>query len=419
MWFSDPGRFDSVRARMATLEGALGERDWLDQALQEFPLPVWRRGDDLSLTWCNRAYARLVESAPDEVIARGIELLPTGGLGRARSLALRARTTREAQTETFHVVAAGERRLVAITESPLVPGGEVLGFARDVTDVEEARAELTRHVDAHSAVLEALTTAVAIFGGDKRLKFYNRAYARLWRFEENWLATAPHHGELLEQARENRRLPEQADFPAFKRKLLKLYTTLLEPQEGLCHLPDGTTLREVITAHPHGGLLFFYEDVSDGFALERARNTLIAVQQATLDHLSEGVAVFGSDGRLKLYNPVYARIWQLDENFLRGEPHVAEIAEAGRRLIDNDGKWREHKAKIISHTLDRTPRFPRVERADGVVIEFAGVPLPDGRMLFTYLDVTDSTRIERALRDRTEALEAADRLKSEFIENVS
>ena len=89
----------------------------------------------------------------------------------------------------------------------------------------------------------------------------------MWRFEENWLATAPHHGEILEQARENRRLPEQADFPAFKKTLLELYTTLLEPQEGLCHLPDGTTLREVITPHPHGGLLFFYEDVSDRFAL--------------------------------------------------------------------------------------------------------------------------------------------------------
>ena len=129
--------------------------------------------------------------------------------------------------------------------------------------------------------------------------------------------------------------------------------------------------------------------------------------------------MFGSDGRLKLYNPVYAQLWQLDENFLRREPHVAEIVVAGRGLLDDHGDWDEYKAKIIANTLDRTPRYSRVERPDGVVIDFAGVPLPDGRMLFTYLDVTDSTRIERALRDRTEALEAADRLKSEFIENVS
>jgi signal transduction histidine kinase len=40
-------------------------------------------------------------------------------------------------------------------------------------------------------------------------------------------------------------------------------------------------------------------------------------------------------------------------------------------------------------------------------------------MLLTWLDVTDSARVERALRERNEALAAADLLKSEFIANVS
>ena len=47
------------------------------------------------------------------------------------------------------------------------------------------------------------------------------------------------------------------------------------------------------------------------------------------------------------------------------------------------------------------------------------MPLPDGNVLLTYLDVTDTARVERALRERNEALETAGRLKSEFIANVS
>ena len=39
--------------------------------------------------------------------------------------------------------------------------------------------------------------------------------------------------------------------------------------------------------------------------------------------------------------------------------------------------------------------------------------------LFTFLDVTDSILVERALRDRNEALETTDRLKSEFLANIS
>jgi signal transduction histidine kinase len=52
-------------------------------------------------------------------------------------------------------------------------------------------------------------------------------------------------------------------------------------------------------------------------------------------------------------------------------------------------------------------------------LEWASVPLPGGATLMTYLDVTDSNNIERALRERGDALEEADRLKSEFIANVS
>jgi signal transduction histidine kinase len=53
------------------------------------------------------------------------------------------------------------------------------------------------------------------------------------------------------------------------------------------------------------------------------------------------------------------------------------------------------------------------------VLQRATVRLPDGNVLLTYLDVSDTARVERALRERNEALETAGRLKSEFIANVS
>ena len=46
-------------------------------------------------------------------------------------------------------------------------------------------------------------------------------------------------------------------------------------------------------------------------------------------------------------------------------------------------------------------------------------PLPDGNTLIAFADVTATRRVESALRDRAEAFEAADRLKTEFVRNVS
>jgi signal transduction histidine kinase len=71
------------------------------------------------------------------------------------------------------------------------------------------------------------------------------------------------------------------------------------------------------------------------------------------------------------------------------------------------------------HITEPEPRAGRLERVDQKTFDYALTPLPDGAALLTYLDVTDRQRVERALRERNLALEAADRLKTEFIANVS
>jgi signal transduction histidine kinase len=68
---------------------------------------------------------------------------------------------------------------------------------------------------------------------------------------------------------------------------------------------------------------------------------------------------------------------------------------------------------------ERPARAGRFDRPDGSVIDFTSMPLPDGALLVTFLDITASVRVERALRERNDALQAADQLKSEFVANVS
>ena len=420
LWFDDAGR-----EQPGEVEGGGAEvADEAPEGVNEFsPLPVWRRAADLSLNWVNSAYLTAVEASQDETLTGpGLELDPDPE--GSRSLAERAVNERRIQIEQRRFVVAGERRTYELVEIPL-PDGGTIGFARNVTDREDAANELARHLDAQAELLDQLQSAIAIFGPDKRLRFFNHAFARLWELDADWLEARPGHDEILEMLRERRRLPEQADFPAYKAGILDLYTSLLQPQEEQIYLPDGRSLRVVVAPHPFGGLMFIYEDVSDRLELERSRNTLAAVQRATLNHLFEGVAVYGSDGRLKLYNSGFARIWQLDDEFLAAEPHVSEVAEASRGMLwvgagaGGEEDWAQVKERIVQRVFDREPRSERLELPGAVVVQYAAMPLPDGAMLHTYLDIPDSSRIERALRERAEALEEADRLKTEFIATVS
>jgi len=410
----------SVRSNLlrAEREAAQDSVRRMEAALDALPLPLWRRDGEQRLVWCNAAYALAADSDREALLA-GAEGI--GGAALARKLAALARlalAARTAQSEADHVVVAGARRLYEFVEAPL-PDGGTIGMAVDQTEREEAGIELARHIAAQGAVLETMPVAIGIFGADKRLKYFNSAYARLWRADESWLAGEPEYGEILENLRERRRLPEVADFRMFKRQRIKLFDTIFESFDELIYLPDGTTLRERCMPHPLGGLLFAFEDVTDRLVLERSYNTLIAVQRATLDNLYEGVAVFGSDGRLKLHNPAFARIWDIPAAALIAEPHIGDVVERMRAFYPADADWASLKDRLIESLTARDAAGARIERTDGRVLDYALVPLPDGATQLSYIDVTEKVRVEQALRERAEALEAADRLKSEFISTVS
>ncbi len=384
------------------------------RVVDALPIPVWLRDKNLALAWGNKAFLQAT-GAEDVEAARTQQL----ALDRTeRDLAATARTQDQTIEAKRFAIVAGQRRALAFTEIPLEDTG-IVGTAIDVTDVSAAEARLQQHIDAHADTLDKLATAVAIFGHDQKLTFYNRAFARLWTLPEAWLDAHPGDSEILDRLREGRKLPEQRDYQAWKREQLRLYENPREyPSEELWHLPGGKTLRVVAQPHPFGGLTFLYEDVTEKITLESSYNTLIKVQSATLDTLQEGVAVFGPDGKLKLHNAAFAQIWDLRPKDLAGEPHVRAIAAACAEKFGDGAMWERLIQNIVSGSSAKRD-MGEIERNDRTILALALSPLPDGATLATFADVTDRFRIESALRDRNDALETADRLKSDFIKHVS
>ena len=182
-----------------------------------------------------------------------------------------------------------------------------------MTVIEDLQSQMARHVDAQADVLGGLATAVAIFGPDRRLVMANPAFFELWRIPQDITLQEPKLGELLDIAREQRRLPEQADYRAWRETFNGLFTSLIDAFEDLLFLPDGSTVRMRVAPHPFGGLVMTFEDVTDQLTLERSINTLSEVQRETLDSLHEGLAVVGVDGRLALSNPSFRNLWALPD----------------------------------------------------------------------------------------------------------
>jgi signal transduction histidine kinase len=386
--------------------------------------PVWIYNPTGELIWCNDAYARILGVTPEIVLFDKKEVLFTtpkrkGKIGKPVKILLEdALASGQIQSEPKHVIIQGDRKMMQVSLIPLPHLDIVIGQAQDISREEEIETRSERNMAANRELLEQLRTAIAIFDGEQKLEFYNSSYAQLWRLEEGWLNAHPKLGDILERLRETRRLPEQADFKRYKQGWLELFTSQIGPKEDMLYLPDGSVLRSLVVPHPLGGLLMTFEDVTSGLELESSYNTLMAVQKETLDGLTEGVAVYGSNGRLTLWNPAYASMWALNPEDLDGKLHITQILEKSRAFFTADD-WDKQRDQMTRELFSRQDKKGEIRRTDGRILHYVSVALPDGGTMVTFHDVTDTVRVEEALREKATALETAERLKLDFLANVS
>ena len=383
------------------------------------PCPAWLRGGDLQITYVNRCYADAV-GQPDLATTLAVQSeLGAGQLGsNGKALAKRALRTAQEQTESISIIVNGARRLFQVFERPDGAGG-LAGVAVDMTALDEAQSELASHMSAHQEVLEQLRAGIAVFDGERRLRFVNRAYADMWNLDHAWLNHGPTMNDILERLRETRNLPEVIDFAEFRRQSTHRFSSVIAPEEQLVHLPDTRCFREICAPHPLGGLMFVFEDVTDRLALERSYNTLIDVQRGILDQLADGIAAFGTDGRLTICNPAFEKLTEPPAGAFNTNAHLSTILERLGGLSQEPEAWQAFSAANQRAFNDRDMARQRAHLRDGRTIDIALGPLADGSALMMLRDVTDTYNVERVLMERNAALEETNRLKTDFLANAS
>ena len=420
LWFFDTSVGEEERSRLSLrlsqTEAALNS---LTHLIEAAPFPMWYRGPDLKLGLVNSSFVHAVEAQDaSEVIERGFELIDAEGEDSAIASARKAQETGRIESRMQPAIIRGERRMLRIVNVPLATGA-VAGFAVDFQDLEDARTELSRHIESQRELADRMTAGTAQFDADRSLSFYNRPFVVMTQLDPEWLAESPEFDRILERMRDNHRLPEVRDFPAWKAERREWFTSAEEVVEEEWTLPHGDHIRVVAQALPDGGLRLFLEDRTEQLRLASARDTLLRVRAATFDNLFEAISVFASDGRLYLWNRRFLEDWELDEEWLAEHPRVDELVPAMARKLVNPTAAAQIREMVRQTTNERQSSNGRISMTDGRHFQFAAVPLPDGNALFTMVDVTDSSRIEAALRERAAALEEADRVKTDFVANMS
>ena len=354
------------------------------EILEALPIPVWMRGIGNAISWANSAFLSTLGFASLEEAVSANAALEWS----ERDLAAKALQSRAPVNGRASVIVDGESHVFSLGLAPMSDNA-VAGFATDITEYVRLESGLQLACDAQEDMVERIPFAVAVFDGEQKLTSYNGVYAELWDLSRSWLESTPCYGQILDCLRDKRKLPEQRNFAEWKQAQIQAFNLADSRSEEFWHLPGGKSIRIVTQPHLQGGVFALFEDITERLRLESALNLLTQVQKATLDTLDEGIAIFGTDGRLVLHNALFTKMWQLSESELDNQPHFAEIANLCTDRIGRDGIWGIVSCGVNSATPERFGEWGKAKRADGRVISLALSRLPNGATVVTFTDITD------------------------------
>ena len=419
VWWFDFSESQGELARLRE-ETARARNDFaaLVGLIEAAPMPMWFRGPEMDLRLVNSAFVSAV-GAKDaaSVVEEQIELVETADGLTAAQIAGQAHSQDMPVERIVQATVGNQRRTLRVSDLPLGKEG-VAGYAIDIEEMEEQTRAFRAFRAAQRSMLDQLSIGVAQFDPDRRLAFSNQPFQRIFALPSSARIDPPDFDRFLDLARDAGRLPEARDFPSWRAELAGWFIEDA-PVEDTWTLADSTHLRIVAQPLPDGGLVLVAEDRSEQLALSATRDTLLRTRTATFDSLFESLAVFAPDGRMQLWNRRFPAIWGLPEEFFDKHPHVDELLDRISNRLARPAQRKAIGEVVRAATLDREQRGGSVVLSDGRTLEFAGVPLPDGNGLLTVLDVTDSTKAEEALRERNQALEEADAVKTRFLANMS
>lgn len=139
---------------------------------------------------------------------------------------------------------------------------------------------------------------------------------------------------------------------------------------------------------------------------EDAEHDASTLLRATIDHITHGVVVLDRELRVVAWNRRFVDLRGLPPGTsLQGAAFHGLIRLGAEMTLDAERAGEPLTTKLP--LIERRESFAvEARRADGVEVEIAGEPMPDGHYVVTYSDVTLLRRSERVARDQAARLKA-------------
>lgn len=375
--FSIEGSSESLQSKRQLQAENLGLRN----ILNALPVPLWVRNHEGKITYCNRTYAKLLETQPHKILSWQWELVDGESAPIAQSLYKAALANGTSQSLHVRKNLKGREIDFIITEAAAAAEGkdkaQVVGIAVDISEPLQEFHSLQEQLVVYADCLSQVEFPCCLLSPGAMLVAFSQAFADALELEGGKLEKGIHIQDILEMLRESGQLPEYIEFSVLKERCLRWLADPSQEFRGMWSFPSGKSFEVSAEVCGHGYILVSLKEMTQILALERRLQSIKSVWEFTIDNSHEALLVVGLDHRVQ-----------------RVSQNLQEVL--GFEIADIQSKAMKDILEVLSRRYNAPGGCQALEealemrKAHTLKLEEAGLtcsymPLPDGRHLLRFV----------------------------------
>ena len=295
--------------------------------------------------------------------------------------------------------------VVELRKAPRPGGGSVV-IATDVTERENAIAEVAQRQAEMRLALDNMADGIFMFDSDGKYLLFNQRYVDLAGVPDGLIAMGQPVKGVVDNLAYNGCYGEGDPEELSATRMASLLSD--QVVTGRIPFPSGRLLELRKAPRPGGGGIVVATDATEREqALQDvARQREIA--ETVFANMDQGITMFDDDLNLIACNEKYFELLELpSDGFQKGDNiadffrYNAERGEYGPGDIDQQVAERVALASTFdAHRFERT-------RPDGVVLEIVGRPVASGGFVSTYTDISERRQAEADIAEKEARLRQA------------
>jgi signal transduction histidine kinase len=277
------------------------------------------------------------------------------------------------------------------------------GIGRDVSGEMEAAEAARRQSALLRDTLDRLPVGIVLYDAEQKLIWANASYAATAGVDKALLTPGRSLAEII------RAFAEQGAYGPGDAEDFVTSALAIDRTRSSCRtrrVPDGRSIDVRYEPLPDGGHVICVMDVTPLIEAESQARLRALEIDTVLARLRTGVCVYGADQRVKLKNRRYEELLGLPLDAVQPGMQVADVMGILRARGEFDALGADaYLARVLR--MDRArPHITRRVRPNGMVLDIASDPLPDGGFMISANDITALSRAEDEARGRAAMLDA-------------